>query len=176
MVLDLIKNKVRNKAVHQLSTTKEELHFLIEGILKFITNEWEGTDDKVVEEKDVLCSPTSNKAKDIKSKGATNITNSKEKTNTIENDKIDRDKKYKTKIFRLTQNKNGFSLERIVIENIFPYNILVFIRNVKDENDEAIKQNDLDCYIGKEVEFSIDKIAEVKEGYLVYVKEAKILE
>ena len=67
-------------------------------------------------------------------------------------------------------------MERIVIENIFPYNILVFIRNVKDENDEAIKQNDLDCYIGKEVEFSIDKIAEVKEGYLVYVKEAKILE
>lgn len=169
-------NNVRNKAVHQLSTTKEELHFLIEGILKFITNEWEGTDDKVVEEKDVLCSPTSNKTKDIKSKGATNITNSKEKTNTIENDKIDRNKKYKTKIFRLTQSKNSFSLERIVIENIFPYNILVLIRNVKDENDEAIDQNNLNAYVGKEVEFSIDKIAKVKEGYLVYVKEAKILE
>ena len=169
-------NKVRNKAVHQLSTTKEELHFLIEGILKFITNEWERTDDKVVEEKDVLCSPTSNKTKDIKSKGATNITNSKEKTNTIENDKIDRNKKYKTKIFRLTQSKNGFSLERIVIGNISPYNILVLISNVKDENDKAIDQNNLNAYVGKEVEFSIDKIEKVKEGYLVFVKKAKILE
>lgn len=168
-------NNVRNKAVHQLSTTKEELHFLIEGILKFITNEWGETDDKV-EKKDVLCSSISNKTKDIKGKEVTNITSSKEKTNTIENDKIDRNKKYKTKIFRLTQSKNGFSLERIVIGNISPYNILVLISNVKDENDKAIDQNNLNAYVGKEVEFSIDKIAEVKEGYLVYVKEAKILE